>query len=153
MKIQKGGALFFLGGSGYVGMELLWRGYSHGSMFLAGGLCFLLLGRLDQTEPRLPLWGRVLAGSGIITMVELGFGLLVNRRYAVWDYRTLPGNYLGQICPQYCLLWIPVALGAMGLYRKADEYLSCLFSPDPLKRRRSFGIVSFRNTNRKEDSP
>lgn len=153
MDIRKDSVLFCLGGTGYVGLELLWRGYSHGSMFLAGGLCFLLLGKLDQAEPRLPLALRALAGSGIITMVELGTGLLVNRRYAVWDYRTLPGNYLGQICPQYCLLWIPVALGAMGLYRKAGGYLSRLFSDYPLKRSGSFGIVYTRNTDRKEDSP
>lgn len=151
MEIRKDGALFCLGGVGYVGLELLWRGYSHGSMFLAGGICFLLLGRLDQAEPRLNLLGRGLVGSGIITMVELGAGLLVNRSHAVWDYRALPGNYLGQICPQYCLLWIPVALGAMAVHRRAQGYLSRLFSPDPLKRRESFGIVYTRNTDRKED--
>lgn len=115
--------LFILGGTGYVALELLWRGYSHGSMFLAGGTCFLLLGELEAVRPPLPRPLRWMAGAGIITMVELAAGLLVNRRYTVWDYRSLPGNYLGLICPQYSLLWIPVAAGAMGLYRRADSLL------------------------------
>mgnify|MGYP007039094459 CR=1 FL=1 len=35
----------------------------------------------------------------IITTVELAAGLIFNRDYAVWDYRGIPGNFCGQICP------------------------------------------------------
>jgi len=113
--------LFALGGCAYMGLELLWRGWRHGSMFLAGGLCFLLLGQLNRMQPRLPLLLRALAGAGIITMVEYAAGLLINRDYAVWDYRALPLNYHGQICFSFCLLWIPVALGAMTVYDILDR--------------------------------
>ena len=50
MHWKKNCALFVLGGAGYVGLELAWRGRSHISMFLAGGVCFLLLGRLGGRE-------------------------------------------------------------------------------------------------------
>ena len=50
----------------------------------------------------------------------LAAGLLVNQHYQIWDYRGRPGNFLGQICPAFTLLWIPVALMAMGLYRWLD---------------------------------
>ena len=123
MPIWKRSAIFLTGGSAYVGLELLWRGYSHGSMFAAGGLCLLLIGHLGEVKPRLPLPLRILAGAAIITMVELGTGLLVNRDYRVWDYRHQPGNFLGQICPQFCLLWIPVAALAMGLYEGMKKVL------------------------------
>lgn len=109
-------SLFTLGGAAYVGLELLWRGRSHGSMFLAGGTCFLLLGALSKASPRLALPVQGLAGAGIITAVELIAGLLVNRGYHVWDYRQMPLNFMGQICLPYYLLWIPVSLGAMKLY-------------------------------------
>lgn len=112
-------ALFSLGGSAYVGLELLWRGRSHISMFGAGGLCFLLLGRLQKHS--LPLPVRAAAGAGLITAVELGTGLLVNRDYQVWDYRQVPGNFKGQICPRFTVLWMPVSLGAMGLYGWLDK--------------------------------
>ena len=123
MPIWKRSAIFLTGGSAYVGLELLWRGYRHGSMFAAGGLCLLLIGHLGEVKPRLPLPLRILAGAAIITMVELGTGLLVNRDYRVWDYRHQPGNFLGQICPQFCLLLSPVAALAMGLYEGMKKLL------------------------------
>ena len=116
MKIWKQAVLFYLGGCAYMGLELLWRGRTHGSMFLAGGTCFLLIGQLNHVRPRLPLPLRAGVGAGIVTMVELGIGLLFNRSYEVWDYRSRPGNFLGQICPLYTFLWIPVSLMALYLH-------------------------------------
>ena len=104
-----------------MGLELLWRGWSHGSMFVAGGICFLLLGQLNRAQPRLPLLLRALAGAGIITMIEYAAGLVVNQNYAVWDYRGQPLNYHGQICFGFCLLWIPVAMGAMAIFHILDK--------------------------------
>lgn len=126
MSIWKRSMIFCLGGLAYVGLELLWRGRSHWSMFAAGGVCLLLIGHLGEVEPRLPLPLRAVAGALIITMVELGTGLLVNRDYAVWDYRTLPGNFLGQICPAFTMLWLPVSMLAIFLYDGAKKLLSVL---------------------------
>ena len=107
--------LFLVGGSGYVGLEFLWRGRSHISMFLAGGVCFLLLGQLDRAKFSPAV--KCLLGAVVITAVELLAGLLANRDHRVWDYRQMPCNFLGQICLGYSLLWIPVSFGAMWLYR------------------------------------
>ena len=123
MKIWKKAVLFYLGGCIYMALELLFRGRTHGSMFLAGGVCFLLIGHLGRVSPRLPLWGRCVAGSGIVTMVELAAGMLVNRSYTVWDYRGVPMNFMGQICPRFTLLWIPVSLLAIGLYEQMCRVL------------------------------
>lgn len=123
MKYTKEALFFAVGGSAYVGLELLWRRRSHISMFGAGGVCFLLLGKLGRLPLSYPV--RAAAGAGAITAVELGTGLLVNRDYRVWDYRQVPGNFKGQICPMYTALWVPVAMGGMGLYgwleRKMDR--------------------------------
>ena len=122
MKYAKTIALFFVGGSAYVGLELLWRRRSHISMFGAGGLCFLLLGGLGKRPLALP--ARAAMGAGVITAVELGTGLLVNRDYQVWDYRQAAGNVLGQICPAFTALWMPVSLGAMVLYDWTEAAIS-----------------------------
>ena len=119
MNLSKKTALFAIGGGVYVGLEMLWRGRSHISMFAAGGVCFLLLGSMRQL--RLP--ERLILGPAVITAVELATGLLVNRDYGVWDYRGLPGNFLGQICPAYCFLWIPLSLLATALYTGAERML------------------------------
>ena len=123
MRIWKHSVLFYLGGTVYMMVEFAFRGWSHGSMFLAGGTCFLLLGKLMRQKPRLPLIPRMLLGGLVITAVELAAGLLVNRDYHVWDYRGQPGNFLGQICPQFMALWVPVTAAAMGLYDWADRII------------------------------
>ena len=119
LNFSKKAALFAVGGGAYVGLEMLWRGRSHASMFAAGGLCFLLLGAMR----RLSVPGRLILGPVAITAVELATGLLVNRDYTVWDYRALPGNFLGQICPAYCFLWIPLSLVGTVLYTCAERLL------------------------------
>lgn len=123
MHIFRKAGMFTIGGAGYVGLELLWRGYSHSSMFFAGGTCFLLLGKLSSAGMKMTLPLKALTGAGIITLVEYTTGLLVNRNYAVWDYRSLPLNLHGQICLPYTLLWVPISLGGMLLYRQLDRLL------------------------------
>ena len=121
MGVKKQIVLFGIGGAAYVGLELLWRGHSHISMFFAGGVCFLLLGKISRTS--LPFWLQGILGSASITSVELLTGLLANREYSVWDYRHLPFNFYGQICLPFSLLWIPLSLGAILLYRQLDKRL------------------------------
>lgn len=117
MKLWKNAMLFSLGGAAYLALELLWRGWTDGSMFLLGGACFLAIGQLNLMEHPLPLPWRTAVGTGIILMGELGAGLIVNRQYAVWDYRELPLNYHGQICLPFAVLWIPVSLAAIFLHQ------------------------------------
>ena len=121
--LTKGISMFLLGGSGYVIIELLYRGRSHFSMFFAGGLCFLLLGQLEKRATRLSSFFRALLGAGMITGVELAAGLLFNRDFRVWDYRGLPGNLWGQICPRFFLLWIPLAWVAGKIYTLAERQM------------------------------
>ena len=121
MDLKKLFGHFFLGGGIYVGLELLWRGRSHPSMFLAGGVCFLLLGQLNRVQPRLPLILRALFGALAITQVELLAGLLFNRNYQIWDYRNTPLNFFGQICLPYCLLWIPLSLFALLVHSRITK--------------------------------
>ena len=90
-------------------LEFLFRGWSHGSMFLAGGICFLLIGKLNRVRPQLSLVGKLFFGVLIVTMVELAAGLLVNRNYTVWDYRDQFLNFHGQICLLFSLAWVPVS--------------------------------------------
>lgn len=123
MRLWKRLILFYLGGMLYTGLELLWRGWSHGSMFLLGGLCFVLIGHLGELARPLPLLPRAVVGAGIVTMLELGCGLLVNRQYQVWDYRQVPLQFCGQICLPFSVLWVGVSLAAIVLYDALDTHL------------------------------
>ena len=44
-------ALAVCGGCLYVVLELLWRGRSHWTMFLLGGVCFVLIGLFNEDIP------------------------------------------------------------------------------------------------------
>ena len=68
---------FLLGGAGYVLIELLWRGRSHFSMFIAGGFAFALLHALFQRYA-LPLPVKCIAGALVITAIEFIAGYIVN---------------------------------------------------------------------------
>lgn len=110
------------GGLLYVVLELIWRGRSHWTMFLLGGICFMALGLINEILPwSLALWKQMLIGVAIITVLEFLTGCIVNLwlGWNIWDYSHLPGNILGQICPQYCLLWLPVSLAGIVL----DDWL------------------------------
>lgn len=123
MRFWKNAVLFYLGGASYMTIEFLWRGRSHGSMFLLGGLCFSLLGPLYRRFPRVPLAVKQVLGALMVTALELTTGLLVNRQFAVWDYRQLPYNFRGQICLNYSLLWMPLSLFGMWLNDTANRKL------------------------------
>ena len=115
-------ALAITGGLLYILIETLWRGYSHWTMFVLGGMCFLALGLINEVMPwDTPLWKQVLIGACLITGLEFLTGCIVNLwlGWDVWDYSAMPGNILGQICPQYFLLWLPVSLAGILL----DDWL------------------------------
>lgn len=120
MRFWKGTLLFYLGGMAYTGLELLFRGFSHGSMFVLGGLCFVIIGKLRRIRS---LALRLITAAGVITVLELLCGLAVNREFQVWDYRQLPLNFRGQICLPFTLLWIPVSLLAVVLYNGLEKVL------------------------------
>ena len=110
--------LFGSGGLLYILIELIWRGYSHWTMFALGGICSVFYGLINEILPwQMPLWMQVVIGAIGITILEFLTGCVVNRwlGWGVWDYSNLPGNFLGQICPQYMILWLPVSLAGIVL--------------------------------------
>lgn len=117
-------ALWAVGGLMYIALELLWRGHSHWTMFILGGICFAALGLINEVLPwDMPLWKQSSIGACIITALEFVTGCVVNLwlGLGVWDYSHMKGNILGQICPQFFLLWLPVSLSGIVL----DDWLRC----------------------------
>ena len=114
--------LFIIGGFLYILIEILWRGHSHWSMFIAGGVCFLLIGCINEYftwDMSLILQG--IFGSIFVTLIEFVFGLIFNVLLGmnIWDYSNMPLNLLGQICIPFMLLWVPLSIIAV----VADDYL------------------------------
>ena len=115
--------LCLIGGALYMGVELLWRGRTHWTMGLVGGLCFVLIGGLNNYLPwEMPVWKQAVCGSTMVTAVELVAGIVLNLYLGlgIWDYSGLPCNLLGQICLPYSVLWVGLSL-------------VCIFADDGLR--------------------
>ena len=84
-------------------------------MFLLAALLFLIVGGLNEIWTSWRLIPQAVAGALIATAAELITGCIVNiwLGWGIWDYSDMPGNLLGQICPQFALLW--VALSALAI--------------------------------------
>ena len=114
--IARNAALFVVGGIVYALIEILWRGYTHWTMAVAGGLCFLLIGFLNEDFTwDMTLLYQGVVGALIVTTVELSFGIILNvwLGLGVWDYSNMPLNVMGQICLPFTLLWIPLSIVAV----------------------------------------
>lgn len=47
-ELAKCALLFLIGGALYYCIEILWRGYSHWTMAVVGGICFVVIGGLNK---------------------------------------------------------------------------------------------------------
>lgn len=114
--------LFAIGGIVYIIIELLWRGYTHFSMFILGGMCFFLVGRINENR-KIPLITQMVIGAALITLLEFICGYIVNIRLGldVWNYADMPMNIMGQICLPYTLAWFVLS----GVCVVVDDWLRC----------------------------
>ena len=82
-------------------------------------LAIVLAIPLERFGAELPWDMSLLAQTSIcataITSVEFISGLIINvwLGIGVWDYSAMPGNIMGQVCPQFFVLWI--LLSAIGI--------------------------------------
>ncbi len=98
-------SLFLLGGGAYAALELAWRGTTHWTMFLTGGVCLCLLQALADRP--LPLGPAAAVGAAGVSGLELAVGAVCRRvlHTAVWDYADEWGNLAGLVCPKYTAYW------------------------------------------------
>ena len=105
-------------------LELLWRGFTHWSMFVLGGVCYLLVGRVAVwCCGRLPMWFCCATNTLLITALEFVTGCLVNLHlgWDVWDYATQPLNLMGQVCIGFSALVCAERSGQRLVFGNAKE--------------------------------
>lgn len=121
-RVNKAAILFLIGAAAYALIEVAFRGYTHWTMAVLGGILFLLLGGLNEWIPwEMPLALQCVIGAVMVTVAEFLAGLILNvwLGLGIWDYSDVPGNILGQICPQFIFAWLGLSLVAIIL----DDFL------------------------------
>ena len=114
--------LFLVGGLAYCGIEMLWRGHTHWTMLIVGGLCFIFCGGINEWfDWNMPLWKQMLICAVGITAIEFVAGIILNiiLQLNVWDYGNMPFNILGQVCLPFSFLWFLLSFVAIWL----DDWL------------------------------
>jgi len=117
------GLLIPFGGTAYGLIEILYRGHTHWTMLLLGGLCFYLLSRLAELP--LPLHLAAVPCAYLITGLEFFTGCLVNLllHWNVWDYSNQPLNLLGQVCFSFLGVWYLLSIPGLALARYLKKQL------------------------------
>jgi len=121
--------VFFIifGGSVYYLLEILYRGRSHYSMFLCGGILFYWISLFNRRySSSLHLITKMILCTFIITFLELLFGILFNLylEKQVWDYSNQFYNYKGQICLTFSILWFFLSCPVLFLEEKIRKLLA-----------------------------
>ena len=114
--------LGFVGGFTYYNIEIIYRGYSHISMFILASFLFIIIGLINEfLSWDTPLFIQSIIGAIIVTVLEFITGCIVNLWLGlnVWDYSSEPLNVMGQICLPFTLIWIVLSCIAIIL----DDYL------------------------------
>lgn len=105
-----------IGGLVYAGLELLFRGRTHWTMMVLGGVLFVIIGLFNEALPwEMPLVMQGLLGALVVTGAELVAGLALNVWLGLgfWDYPNLPLNLWGQICLPFSDLWVLLSIVAV----------------------------------------
>ena len=108
-------AIFIVGAITYMLLEICWRGYTHWTMGILGGIVIILVGLINEvTRKDLPLIIQAPMASIIITLLEYWAGYILNIQLGmnIWDYSDLPFNVDGQVCLYYSLLWMILGIVA-----------------------------------------
>lgn len=120
--------LLLVGGTAYYVIEVLARGFSHWTMFLVGGICFILIGLINEITPKIALLKQMGISAIIITLIEFISGCILNIWLGlnIWDYTDEPFNLLGQINLKHSLYWF--LLSSVGII--IDDYIRYLLFGD-----------------------
>lgn len=113
--------LLLTGGALYYCIELMARGFSHWTMLFVGGICFILIGIINEIMPKIPLVWQMILSAVIITAVEFVSGCILNIWLGldIWDYSDETFNLIGQISLKHSIYWF--FLSSIGII--VDDYI------------------------------
>lgn len=106
------GIAFAAGSFIYTLVEIAWRGYTHWSMTLTGGVCLAVIYMWNDVLASRPAPFKWLVGAVSITVIEFAVGCVVNilLKQDVWDYSDLRFNILGQVCLSFSAMWYLISI-------------------------------------------
>lgn len=136
--VSKNIVLFSIGGAIYLMIEVIWRYLmnrpdTHWTMFIVGGLAFLIIGSINEYFTwEIPIWLQSIIGTIAVTVLEFISGCVLNIWLGlnIWDYSNMPLNLFGQICVPFMVAWIILVTIAIIV----DDYFRWLIYKEEMPR-------------------
>lgn len=127
--------LFFIGFFGYGLLEITWRGFTHPTMGLAGGVSLCVLSLIESKLKELNMIYKAILGGLFITSVEFTIGLIMNigLNAGIWDYSLMPLNLLGQISFSFSVVWCAISIPVMKLTEIIRKHLQIPLKNDQMQ--------------------
>lgn len=111
--------LWFWAGGVYFFAEVIWKtaqGRPETISWTMFALAIILAIPMERFGAELPWEMPLIAQASIsalaVIATEFVAGLILNVALGlgIWDYSNMPGNIMGQVCPQFALLWFVVSI-------------------------------------------
>jgi len=104
--------VFSVGAILYTAIELIYRGHTHWTMSLTGGVCLCLICFITTECPDVNCFFRWIVCAVGICAVEFLVGYIVNILFGfgVWDYSHRRFNIAGQICLHFGVMWFLLSI-------------------------------------------
>lgn len=142
--------LFFIIGIIYVFIEILFRGYSHWSMFILAGICGVFIDKLNNVfsyDFDIVLQCSICAF--FCSILEGYFGVLFNiiLDCNIWDYSNVPGPvfFCGQVSLLFSFIWFLLSFVCIIICDSINYYIFNLYEQPYYK---LFGRILFKLPNK-----
>lgn len=125
--IIKNIVLFSVGFCLYITIECCFRGFSYPLMGCCGGLCVVILDKInDEISWDVDLFFQSLIGGMIVTIMELVIGMIAKYTHllpVMWDYSDIPFNFNGIICLPFFIAWLLLSIVAIFVADSINYYV------------------------------
>lgn len=118
--------IFSVGCVFYYLAEMLYRMHSHFTMAILGGICAIVIYRINKALYNESVITKAFLCAVAITILEFITGVILNiiLDMKIWDYTDRMFNILGQICPLFSLFWFLISIPALYFCSYVDTYIS-----------------------------
>ena len=125
--VFKNVVLFIVGFCLYITIETCFRGYSFPLMGCCGGLCVVILDKInDHISWDVDLFWQALSGGLLVTIMELVIGTIAKYTSllpVMWDYSNLPLNLDGIVCVPFFIAWLFLSVVAIFVADSINYYV------------------------------
>ena len=118
--------IFSFGCVFYYLTEMLYRTHSHFTMAILGGICAVVIYRINKALYNESVIIKAFLCAVAITILEFISGIFINLIFEmkVWDYSDRMFNILGQICPLFSLFWFLISIPALYFCSYVDTHIT-----------------------------